>query len=85
MRLRSERSIKSMAEVRFDPGLQEQAVAEPMQRVEHRLTEYEALIAAAPTAFEAIPGAVYVCDRDGWLVRFNSEAARAMGQNPGNW
>src|ERR1041384_4011855 len=30
-----------------------------------KLTEYEALVAAGPAAFEAIPGAVYLCDRDG--------------------
>ena len=44
-----------------------------------RLTEYEALVAASPTALDAIPGAVYVCDHEGWLVRFNSEAAESLG------
>src|SRR5437763_839571 len=46
------------------------------------LTEYEALVAAAPSALEAIPGAVYVCDHDGWLVRYNSEAAELWGRTP---
>jgi PAS domain S-box-containing protein len=46
-------------------------------------TEYEALIAAAPAALDAIPGAVYLCDSDGWLVRYNSEAARLWGRAPG--
>ena len=39
------------------------------------LTEYEALVAAASNALDAIPGAVYVCDHEGWLVRYNTEAA----------
>jgi PAS domain S-box-containing protein len=47
-----------------------------------RLTEYEALIAAAPSALDAIPGAVYLCDRDGWLVRYNNEAAALWGRTP---
>jgi PAS domain S-box-containing protein len=47
-----------------------------------QLTEFEALTAAAPGILEAIPGAVYICDRDGWLVRYNSEAAELWGQAP---
>ncbi|WP_035701156.1 PAS domain-containing sensor histidine kinase [Bradyrhizobium genomosp. I (2014)] len=47
-----------------------------------RLTEFEALVAAAPTALDAIPGAVYVCDHDGWLIRYNSEAAALWGRTP---
>lgn len=46
------------------------------------LTEYEALVAAAPTALDAIPGAVYVCDEEGWLVRYNTEAAVLWGRAP---
>ncbi|MGE3784691.1 MAG: PAS domain-containing protein, partial [Alphaproteobacteria bacterium] len=46
------------------------------------LTEYEALVTAAPSALDAIPGAVYVCDRDGRLVRYNSEAAALWGRAP---
>jgi PAS domain-containing protein len=47
-----------------------------------RQSEYEALVAAAPTALEAIPGAVYICDREGWLVGYNREAAAAWGREP---
>ena len=46
------------------------------------LTEYDALLKAAPTTLDAIPGAVYVCDRDGWLVRYNAEAAALWGRMP---
>lgn len=55
-----------------------EALAAPKQQ----LTEYEALIAAAPSVLEAIPGAVYLCDSDGWLVRYNAEAARLWGRKP---
>lgn len=47
-----------------------------------KLTEFEALVAAAPTALDAIPGAVYICDSDGWLIRYNSEAAALWGRTP---
>src|SRR6185312_4778347 len=47
-----------------------------------RLTEYEALSAAAPGALDAIPGAVYLCDAEGWLVRYNKEAAELWGRTP---
>lgn len=47
-----------------------------------RLTEYEALVAAAPSALDAIPGAVYICDHEGWLVRYNAEAAALWGREP---
>ncbi|MCA1443904.1 PAS domain S-box protein [Ensifer sp. IC4062] len=46
------------------------------------LTEYDALVAAAPGALEAIPGAVYLCDHEGWLVRYNTEAAELWGRRP---
>src|SRR3954452_4406408 len=46
------------------------------------LTEYEALVAAAPNALDAIPGAVYLCDHDGYLVRYNTEAAELWGRVP---
>lgn len=49
---------------------------------EGQLTEYDALVAAAPSALDAIPGAVYLCDRDGWLVRYNSEAVKLWGREP---
>src|SRR6476659_703825 len=47
-----------------------------------RLTEFDALVAAAPSAIDAIPGAVYVCDHEGWLVCYNSEAAELWGREP---
>lgn len=47
-----------------------------------RLTEFGALVAAAPTALDAIPGAVYLCDHEGWLIRYNSEAAALWGRTP---
>ncbi|MEJ8572386.1 PAS domain S-box protein [Microbaculum marinum] len=47
-----------------------------------RLSEFDALVAASPTVLEAIPGAVYICDHEGWLVRFNSEAAALWGRSP---
>jgi PAS domain S-box-containing protein len=49
----------------------------------HRPTEYEALVAAGPSALDAIPGAVYICDHEGWLVAYNGEAAKAWGRTPG--
>ncbi|MCF6371300.1 PAS domain-containing protein, partial [Rhizobium halophilum] len=47
-----------------------------------RMTEFEALTAAAPSLLDAIPGAVYICDKDGWLVRYNREAAELWGRSP---
>ncbi|MBC4018923.1 PAS domain-containing sensor histidine kinase [Siccirubricoccus deserti] len=47
-----------------------------------QLSEYEALVASAPSALDAIPGAVYLCDSDGWLVRYNSEAVALWGREP---
>jgi PAS domain-containing protein len=47
-----------------------------------RLTEYEALVMAGPQALDAIPGAVYICDHDGWLVHYNREAAELWGREP---
>jgi PAS domain S-box-containing protein len=46
------------------------------------LTEFEALVAATPHALDAIPGAVYLCDHEGWLVSFNSEAVELWGRTP---
>ncbi|GLQ54152.1 PAS domain-containing sensor histidine kinase [Devosia nitrariae] len=47
-----------------------------------KLTEYEALVAASPSVLDAIPGAVYLCDHDGWLVRYNAEAAELWARSP---
>ncbi|KXF74736.1 histidine kinase [Paramesorhizobium deserti] len=55
---------------------------EEFPNASRRLTEYDAFVAAAPTLLEAIPGAVYVCDHDGWLVRFNKEASKLWGRVP---
>jgi len=45
-------------------------------------SEYESLVAMGVHTLNAIPGAIYLCDRDGWLVRFNSEAAELWGRTP---
>lgn len=47
-----------------------------------RLSEFDAIMAASPTLLEAIPGAVYICDHDGWVVCNNSEAAELWGRQP---
>lgn len=47
-----------------------------------RLTELEALVAAGPGALDAIPGAVYLCDREGRLASYNREAVRLWGRAP---
>ncbi|MHC1548753.1 PAS domain-containing sensor histidine kinase [Phyllobacterium sp. K27] len=46
------------------------------------LSEYEVLKASAPGVLDAIPGAVYLCDQGGWLVRYNKEAAELWGRTP---
>jgi PAS domain S-box-containing protein len=58
------------------------SIVEEFPAAARRLTEFEALVAAAPTVLDAIPGAVYICDKDGWLVRYNSEAAELWGRSP---
>ncbi|WP_431145549.1 PAS domain-containing sensor histidine kinase [Pseudomonas alvandae] len=45
-------------------------------------SEYESLVSMGANALDAIPGAVYLCDRQGWLVRYNSEAATLWGRTP---
>lgn len=45
-------------------------------------SEYESLAAMGPHSLDVIPGAIYLCDRDGWLVRFNSEAVNLWGRTP---
>jgi PAS domain S-box-containing protein len=47
-----------------------------------RPTEYDALVAAGTAALEAIPGAVYICDHEGWVVHYNTEAAKLWGRAP---
>lgn len=46
------------------------------------LTEFEALKAAGQGVLDAMAGAVYICDKDGWLVGYNAEAAELWGQSP---
>ncbi|RUX13062.1 PAS domain S-box protein, partial [Mesorhizobium sp. M2A.F.Ca.ET.037.01.1.1] len=55
---------------------------ERLPSASRKLTEFEALVAAAPTALDAIPGAVYLCDHEGWLIQYNSEAAALWGRTP---
>jgi PAS domain S-box-containing protein len=45
-------------------------------------TEYEALLSAPANVWDAIPGAVYLCDHEGWLVRYNAAAATLWGRAP---
>jgi PAS domain S-box-containing protein len=45
-------------------------------------SEYETLVAAPPGVLDAIPGAVYLCDHLGWVVRYNTEAAAVWGRSP---
>lgn len=47
-----------------------------------RPTEFEALVAAGHAALDAIPGAVYLCDAEEWLVAYNSEAVELWGRIP---
>jgi PAS domain S-box-containing protein len=50
--------------------------------VRRPLTEYEALFSAGRAALDAIPGAVYLCDAQGWLVAYNTEAVTLWGRAP---
>lgn len=56
--------------------------AEPHPNISRRLSEFDALVAAAPAALDAIPGAVYLCDGTGMLVRYNREAVELWGRDP---
>ncbi|WP_421577302.1 PAS domain S-box protein [Shinella sp. M31] len=56
-----------------------------MPNAEHQpqqQSEYEAIIAGGRFVLDAIPTAVYVCDRDGFVVAYNAEAARLWGRHP---
>lgn len=55
---------------------------EELSRETRTPSEYESLIAMGTSALDAIPSAVYLCDRQGWLVRYNSEAAELWGRAP---
>lgn len=58
------------------------ATAEATESLPQDQSEYDALVAAPAGVLEAIPGAVYICDAAGWLIRYNSEAARLWGREP---
>ncbi len=45
-------------------------------------SEYQSLLTLGASALDAIPGAVYLCDHEGWLVRYNSEAVELWGRTP---
>lgn len=45
-------------------------------------TEFEALVAAGHAVLDAIPGAVYLCDAEGFLVAYNTEATELWGRTP---
>ncbi|MCK1368045.1 PAS domain S-box protein [Bradyrhizobium sp. 62] len=45
-------------------------------------TEFDALVAAGHAALDAIPGAVYLCDAEGLLVTYNTEAVELWGRTP---
>ncbi|MCK1455172.1 PAS domain S-box protein [Bradyrhizobium sp. 35] len=45
-------------------------------------TEFDALVAAGDAALDAIPGAVYLCDAEGLLVAYNTEAVELWGRTP---
>jgi len=45
-------------------------------------TEFEALATAGYAALDAIPGAVYLCDAEGSLVAYNTEALELWGRSP---
>ncbi len=45
-------------------------------------SDYRSLISLAQSALDALPAAVYVCDRDGVVVRFNRRASEFWGRTP---
>lgn len=53
-----------------------------IQEFPERLSEYESLISMSTDTLDAFPGAVYLCDSEGWVVRYNTEAARLWGRVP---
>ncbi|WP_339491867.1 PAS domain S-box protein [Pseudomonas rhizophila] len=53
-----------------------------IQELPAALSEYDCLVSMSTGTLDAFPGAVYVCDKDGWLVTHNAEAARLWGRNP---
>jgi PAS domain S-box-containing protein len=55
---------------------------EEFPRASRTLGEFEGLVAAGRNALEAVPGAVYLCDHEGWLVWCNTEASELWGRSP---
>ncbi|WP_128924108.1 PAS domain-containing sensor histidine kinase [Bradyrhizobium guangxiense] len=47
-----------------------------------RPTEFEALVTAGQAALDAIPGAVCLCDAEGLIVAYNTEAVELWGRAP---
>ena len=45
-------------------------------------SEYDHLVSLDTSAIDVFPGAVYLCNREGWLVRYNTEAAELWGRTP---
>lgn len=58
------------------------SIVKEFPRARRKISEFESLVATPSTVLDAISGAVYICDRDGWLVRYNSEAAALWGRSP---
>lgn len=48
----------------------------------HQPTEFEALVTAGHATLDAIPGGVYLCDAEGLLVAYNTEAVQLWGRVP---
>ena len=46
------------------------------------ISEYDSLLSMSTDTLDAFPGAVYLCDHEGWVVRYNTEAARLWGRVP---
>jgi PAS domain S-box-containing protein len=46
------------------------------------LSEFDSLISMSADTLDAFPGAVYLCDSEGWVLRYNTEAARLWGRMP---
>ncbi len=53
-----------------------------VQELPEALSEYDSLISMSTDTLDAFPGAVYLCDCEGWVVKYNTEAARLWGRVP---
>lgn len=52
------------------------------QAIPDELSEYASLVSMSMETLDALPGAIYLCDHEGWVVRYNAEAARLWGRAP---